>query len=353
MGGAPPRSVRRAGALPGGARARARPHAEAADDAEVLALMEEGLRHRALGAVIGEARRVGMAATRRLQLAAGGRAHDRAAPECDAHGRNGEGAEPLAAPSAAVTRWRVATAPSAPLPTAGIGCARRTSPSSASVAASPSTPSWRHAMKRVASLYLPDWSIDRVRRAERPAAPPPERARHPGSVDLLPLKRAGNAEQGGKACDAPKNTGWRPGARWARVEEDARPAPCAGRETRAACCAQADDAVLACPLPGVDEVMEGRRAGTARCWAGIMRRRRAPRRPPARAPAAADARDGPAQRGGGDILRTSGCRGTRAASRPARFIAPPRRRATRLGLAFARPLRTSARARPLPPSPRT
>ena len=33
-------------------------YAEARDDAELLALMEEGLRHRGLGAVIGEARRV-------------------------------------------------------------------------------------------------------------------------------------------------------------------------------------------------------------------------------------------------------------------------------------------------------
>lgn len=95
-------------------------YAEAADDAEVLALMEEGLRHRALGAVIGEARRVGMASTRRLQLAAeGGRT---IALLLKRHAK--EATDPLAAPSAAVTRWRIATAPSAPLPTAGIGRAR-------------------------------------------------------------------------------------------------------------------------------------------------------------------------------------------------------------------------------------
>ena len=51
-------------------------------------------------------------------------------------------------------------------------------------------------------------------RAERLAAPPPERL----SADLLALKAAGDAEQGGKQCDAPRNTGWRPGARWAREE---------------------------------------------------------------------------------------------------------------------------------------
>jgi protein ImuA len=95
-------------------------YAEAADDAEVLALMEEGLRHRALGAVIGETCRAAMASTRRLQLAAeGGRT---IALLMKRHAR--EGADPLAVPSAAVTRWRIASAPSAPLPVAGIGRAR-------------------------------------------------------------------------------------------------------------------------------------------------------------------------------------------------------------------------------------
>ena len=47
-------------------------YAEACDDAELLALMEDGLRHRGLGAVIGEAKRVSMASTRRLQLTAEG-----------------------------------------------------------------------------------------------------------------------------------------------------------------------------------------------------------------------------------------------------------------------------------------
>lgn len=92
-------------------------YAEAADDAELLALMEEGLRHRGLGAVIGEAKRADMAATRRLQLAAEGgrtialllRRHERG------------GADPLAPPSAAITRWQVGAAPSTPLPVEGVG----------------------------------------------------------------------------------------------------------------------------------------------------------------------------------------------------------------------------------------
>jgi len=51
-------------------------YAEANDDPELLALMEEGLRHRGLGAVIGEVKRASMANTRRLQLAAEGLADE-------------------------------------------------------------------------------------------------------------------------------------------------------------------------------------------------------------------------------------------------------------------------------------
>ncbi|WEK43694.1 MAG: protein ImuA [Candidatus Sphingomonas colombiensis] len=92
-------------------------YAEARDDAELLALMEEGIRHRGLGAVLGETKRAATAATRRLQLAAeGGRT---IALLMKRHAR--DDADPLAVPSAAVTRWRVAAAPSAPLPTRGLG----------------------------------------------------------------------------------------------------------------------------------------------------------------------------------------------------------------------------------------
>lgn len=95
-------------------------YAEAADDDELLAIMEEGLRHRGLGAVVGEARRVAMPATRRLQLAAeGGRT---IALLMKRHPR--QGGDPLAVPSAAVTRWRVGCAPSSPLPVEGVGRAR-------------------------------------------------------------------------------------------------------------------------------------------------------------------------------------------------------------------------------------
>lgn len=60
-------------------------------------------------------------------------------------------------------------------------------------------------MQRVAALYLPDWPIDRLRRAEPRTLAPPEPAGAPAPQD-----RAGSVPRGG---------GWRPGARWAREEQ--------------------------------------------------------------------------------------------------------------------------------------
>nr|WP_299907185.1 DUF6504 family protein [Sphingomonas bacterium] len=85
-------------------------------------------------------------------------------------------------------------------------------------------------MKRVASLFLPDWSIDRLRRAERTAAPPETSGQAQPIVDI-------------KA--APRDGGWRPGARWARGKEGptsarlrsddgvANSSSCAGEELQA------------------------------------------------------------------------------------------------------------------------
>jgi protein ImuA len=92
-------------------------YAECRNDEEVLAVVEEGVRHGSLAAVVGEVGRLAMPASRRLQLAAeeGGtaalllRRWKRA------------GADPLAVPSAALTRWRLACAPASPLPYDGIG----------------------------------------------------------------------------------------------------------------------------------------------------------------------------------------------------------------------------------------
>ena len=92
-------------------------YAECGRDEDVLAVMEEGLRHGGLGAVVGEVGRVLMASTRRLQLAAeeGGTT----ALMLKRWRRSGE--DPLLVPSAAVTRWRIACVPSGELPVEGIG----------------------------------------------------------------------------------------------------------------------------------------------------------------------------------------------------------------------------------------
>jgi protein ImuA len=95
-------------------------YAECRRDEEVLAVMEEGLRHGSLAAVVGEVGTMRLAAGRRLQLAAeeGGttalmlRRWWRA------------GADPLASLSPAVTRWRIGCAPSERLAVPGMNRAR-------------------------------------------------------------------------------------------------------------------------------------------------------------------------------------------------------------------------------------
>ncbi|MBA4090953.1 MAG: protein ImuB [Sphingobium sp.] len=64
-------------------------------------------------------------------------------------------------------------------------------------------------MQRVASLFLPQLPIERLRGNERPAtlpeAPPANAPRFPEPIDDDP-----------GACSVPRGGGWRPGARWAR-----------------------------------------------------------------------------------------------------------------------------------------
>jgi len=95
-------------------------YAECRGDAEVLAVIEEGVRHGSLAAVIGEVGRADMAATRRLQLAA----EESGTPALLLRRWKKAEMDPLAPPSAAVTRWRIGCAPSAALPFPGIGRAR-------------------------------------------------------------------------------------------------------------------------------------------------------------------------------------------------------------------------------------
>jgi protein ImuA len=92
-------------------------YAECRRDEEALAVMEEGLRHGSLAAVVGEIGRMTMTATRRLQLAAEN--SGTTALMLRRWRRSGE--DPLASPSAAVTRWRIGCAPSLQLPVRGVG----------------------------------------------------------------------------------------------------------------------------------------------------------------------------------------------------------------------------------------
>jgi protein ImuA len=95
-------------------------YAECRRDEEVLAVMEEGLRHGGLAAMVGELGRLPLAAGRRLQLAA----EEGGTTALILRRWRRSGADPLALPSAAVTRWRIACTPSEKLAAPGVGRAR-------------------------------------------------------------------------------------------------------------------------------------------------------------------------------------------------------------------------------------
>jgi protein ImuA len=135
-------------------------YAECRSDEEVLAVMEEGLRHRGLAAVVGEVGRAQMASTRRLQLAAeeGGTT----ALMLKRWKRSGE--DPLALPSAAVTRWRIAPAPSSPLPVDGIG-----------------RPRWQLALVRQRGGEAHEWMMESCDAKGRLALPAQLRDRPPAA----------------------------------------------------------------------------------------------------------------------------------------------------------------------------
>ncbi len=96
--------------------------ARAANDADLLYAVEEGLKCRDLAAVVGEVDALPLAASRRLQLAAetsGVAAFALRRP------RRALGVGDEAQPTAAVTRWRVASAPSPARADAAPGLGRR------------------------------------------------------------------------------------------------------------------------------------------------------------------------------------------------------------------------------------
>jgi protein ImuA len=91
--------------------------AETGNDKSVLITMEEGLRHNALAAVVGEVNRLPMIAARRLHLAARS-----SGVTCFALYRQSRyRQEEVTEPTAAFSRWRINSMPSDPLPVAGLG----------------------------------------------------------------------------------------------------------------------------------------------------------------------------------------------------------------------------------------
>nr|WP_201781270.1 protein ImuA [Sphingomonas sp. Leaf357] len=92
-------------------------HAQPRDDDALLAVVEDAIRDGTPSAIVAEASRVSMVATRRLQLVAA----DAEIPVLLLRRRRAREQDPLAEPSAACTRWRIASAPSARLGVAGVG----------------------------------------------------------------------------------------------------------------------------------------------------------------------------------------------------------------------------------------
>ena len=135
-------------------------YAECRSDEEVLAVMEEGLRHGGLAAVVGEIGRAAMASTRRLQLAA----EEGGTTALMLRRWRKAGEDPFAPPSAAVTRWRIACAPSSPLPVEGIG-----------------RPRWRLALVRQRGGEPHEWMMEACDAQGRLALPAELRDRPPAA----------------------------------------------------------------------------------------------------------------------------------------------------------------------------
>lgn len=91
---------------------------EAADDAGVLDVCETALRHGGLAAVVGEVGRFPMTSSRRLQLAA---EESGVMSLMIRRWRRPMEATEFGNPTASVTKWRVSSAPSTPLPVQGVG----------------------------------------------------------------------------------------------------------------------------------------------------------------------------------------------------------------------------------------
>ena len=92
-------------------------YAQPRDDVGLLAVIEDAIRDGTPSAVVAEASRVPMVATRRLQLVA----TEADLPVLLLRRRRGRDRDPFAEPSAAWTRWRIGCVPSERLRVSGVG----------------------------------------------------------------------------------------------------------------------------------------------------------------------------------------------------------------------------------------
>ncbi len=92
-------------------------HVQPRDDKALLAVIEDAVRDGTPCVVIAEVRRISMVAGRRLQLASA----EADLPILLLRQRRQRERDPLEEPSAAWTRWRIASAPSLPIEAAGVG----------------------------------------------------------------------------------------------------------------------------------------------------------------------------------------------------------------------------------------
>lgn len=95
-------------------------HAQPRDEAALLAVIEDAVRDGTPSAIVAEAGKVSMVATRRLHLVAA----EADMPVLLFRRRRNREQDPLAEPSAAWTRWRIGSVASARLGVAGVGRAR-------------------------------------------------------------------------------------------------------------------------------------------------------------------------------------------------------------------------------------
>jgi protein ImuA len=92
-------------------------HARPRDESALLAVVEDAVRDGTPSVVVTEASKVSMVATRRLQLVAA----EADMPVLLLRRRRRREQDPFSEPSAAWTRWRIASAPSGPLSVQGVG----------------------------------------------------------------------------------------------------------------------------------------------------------------------------------------------------------------------------------------